>query len=325
METPTVDPPAGNEAIHKDPEETPRFESRNPAMIALLEAAKRAAAAETTILLTGESGTGKNALARQIHRWSARRDGPFVIINCTAFAAQLLENELFGHVRGAFTGAIDSKPGRLEAGDGGTVLFDEIAELPTTLQAKFLRFIQERRFERLGGRRTLTINVRILASSNRNLEVEVAERRFREDLYYRLNVITFTLPPLRDRVQDILPMAAWILRQIALKTNRPELGLSAEAAAALVSYRWPGNIRELHNALERCAALGCREIIMPVDLPEPISKSVSCVSTVDDPNNLERDYILRTLAQSSTLAEAAARLGINVATLWRKRKRYGIE
>jgi transcriptional regulator with PAS, ATPase and Fis domain len=175
---PTGISPVNDEAARESIEETPLLDSQNPAMIALLETVRRAATADTTILLNGESGTGKDVLARQIHRWSPRRDGPFVVISCTTLAEHLLENELFGHVRGAFTGAVNDKPGRLEAGHGGTVLFDEIAELPTALQAKLLRFIQERRFERVGSDLTIRVDVRLLAASNRNLEAEVRRRTF---------------------------------------------------------------------------------------------------------------------------------------------------
>jgi two-component system, NtrC family, response regulator AlgB len=251
---PAVEFPANNQVPQEAIEEGLLLESRNPGMTALLEAVERAAAGDSTILLTGESGTGKDVLARQIHRWSPRRDGPFVVLNCTTLAEQLLENELFGHVRGAFTGAVNDKPGRLEAGNGGSVLFDEIAELTPSLQARFLRFVQEQSFERIGSGRTITVNVRIIAASNRNLEAEVAAGRFREDLYYRLNVIAFRLPPLRERTLDILPLAEWMLRQASLKAHRAEFRLSPEAAEAFASYRWPGNVRELRNALERNCA-----------------------------------------------------------------------
>ena len=251
------------------------LETRNPGMAALLETLERAAAGDSTILLSGDSGTGKDILARQIHRWSPRRRGPFVVINCATLAEQLLENELFGHVRGAFTGAIDDKPGRLEAGSGGTLLFDEIAELPTSLQIKFLRFVQDRSIERIGSDRTLTLDVRVVAASSRNLEAEVEAGRFRHDLFYRLNVITFTLPPLRERTQDILPLADWMLKKLSIGSGRPEFRLSPDAAAALVSYRWPGNIRELHNALKRAAILARSEVIAADDLPDSISHPVS--------------------------------------------------
>ena len=318
---------ADNQAAREAIEE-PLVESQDPGMIALLETAKRAAAGDTTILLTGESGTGKDILARQIHLWSPRRGGPFVAINCTTLAEHLLENELFGHVRGAFTGAVHDKPGRLEAGNGGTVLFDEIAELTPSLQARFLRFVQEQSLERIGGDRTIKVDVRIIAASSRNLEVEVAAGRFREDLYYRLNVIAFRLPPLRERPLDILPLARWMLRQASLKAKRAEFTLASEAAKALGKYRWPGNLRELHNALERAATLLQTQTITLDDLPDSIRHPGSgmFVPTVHGTRlkDFKREHILRVLAECSTLEEAAATLGINVSTLWRKRRHYGI-
>lgn len=308
-------------------EEDLLLESRTPQMAAMLETLERAAIGDSTILLTGESGTGKDVLARQIHRWS-RRHGPFVAINCTTLAEHLLEDELFGHVRGSFTGAINDKPGRLEGGDGGTVLFDEIAELPTSLQIKFLRFVQDRCFERIGSNRTLRVDVRVVAASNRNMEAEVAAGRFREDLFYRLNVIMFTLPPLRERTQDILPFADWMLNRMSIAGGRRELCLSPEAANALVSYRWPGNVRELHNALKRAADLAHTEMITLNDLPESVSHRASAMCAPDPRGtrlkDFEREQILRALASSPTLGRAAAALGINVTTLWRKRRHYGI-
>ncbi len=295
------------------------------AMLAMLE---RAAAGDSTILLTGESGTGKDLLARQIHRWSPRRRGPFVVINCTTLAEHLLEDELFGHVRGSFTGAINDKPGRLEAGDGGTVLFDEIAELPTSVQMKFLRFVQDRCFERIGSDQTLRVDVRVIVASNRNLEAEVAAGRFREDLYYRLNVITFTLPPLRECTQDIVPFADWMLKRISIDSGRPGLRLAPEAVDALVSYRWPGNLRELHNALKRAADLTRTDTVTLDDLPDSVRHRTSAISAGAAHGtrlkDLEREHILRALAESPTLGQAAATLGINVTTLWRKRRHYGI-
>src|SRR5271156_3114960 len=204
---------AGIRVAQEAIEEPPLLESRNPGMIALLETAKRAAATDTTILLTGESGAGKDVLARQIHRWSPRRDRPFLLLNCMALAEQVLDSELFGHLCGDSASAVDDKVGRLEAGNGGTVLFDEIAELTPSLQAKFLRFVQEQSFERTGNNRTVRVDVRIIAASNHNLELEVEAGRFRHDLYYRLNVIALRLPPLRERAEDILPLAGWMLRQ----------------------------------------------------------------------------------------------------------------
>jgi NtrC-family two-component system response regulator AlgB len=302
------------------------LESRDPAMRALLDTAKRAAMGHTTILLTGESGSGKDVLARQIHQWSARRDGPFVLINCTALTEQLLETELFGHVRGAFTGAIKDKPGRLEAASGGTVFFDEIAELSNSIQTRLLRFVQEQALERIGDSRTITVDARIIAASKHNLEEEVAARHFREDLYYRLNVISMRMPPLRERIDDIQGLAFSMLEQIARTTNRPRLSLSRDAIQELLDYQWPGNIRELRNALERAATLARTDVITIEDLPDRIGHDLSPLAKGNGTRlrEREREYILRVLADSPSLDKAAATLGINVTTLWRKRKRYGI-
>jgi len=326
--TPALEFRSNNQALQEPSEEDLLLESRNPEMAAMLETLERAAAGDSTILVTGESGTGKDVLARQIHRWSPRRHGPFVVINCTTLAAHLLEDELFGHVRGSFTGAISDKPGRLEAGNGGTVLFDEIAELPTSLQIKFLRFVQDRCLERIGSNRTLRVDVRVIAASNRNLEAEVAAGRFREDLYYRLNVIAFTLPPLRERTQDILPFADWILNRLSLDAGRPEFQLSPVAGQALLSYSWPGNLREFHNALKRASDLASSDTITVDDLPDSVRHcgSAICVpgARATRLKDFEREHILRALANSRTLGQAAATLGINVTTLWRKRRQYGI-
>jgi two-component system, NtrC family, response regulator AlgB len=302
------------------------IESRNPAMMALLDTAKRAALGHTTILLTGESGTGKEVLARQIHSWSARRDGPFVLINCTALTEHLLETDLFGHVRGAFTGAIKDKPGRLEAANGGTLFFDEIAELSNSIQTRLLRFVQEQSLERMGDNRTIRVDARIIAASKQNLEEEVAGHRFREDLYYRLNVIAMRVPPLRERMDDIQGLVSSILDEIARVANRPRLPLSRDAIEALINYRWPGNIRELRNALERAVTLARTDLIMIEDLPEKISHETSRLAKTNGTRlkEREREYIMRVLADSPSLDQAAATLGINVTTLWRKRKRYGI-
>ena len=309
-------------------EEEPLLDSHASAMIALLESARRAAIGDATLLLTGESGTGKDVLARQIHKWSVRSARPLVTINCAALSEQLLENELFGHVRGAFTGAVEDKTGRLEAAEGSTVLFNEIAELPPSLQTKFLRFIDEHGFERIGSNRTIKVDVRIIAASNRFLPAEVAAGRLREDLYYRLNVISFTLPPLRERSADILVLADSMLKQAAVKAGRCALSLSSAAANALLSYRWPGNVRELRNAVEHAVALSRGETIRFDDLPESIRNPSSGMHNPDVHGtrleDFEREHILRALAENATLEKAAAALGINATTLWRKRKRYGI-
>jgi two-component system, NtrC family, response regulator AlgB len=320
---------AENRALRTTLDDSPLLDSHSGAMNRLLETARQAAASDVTILLTGESGTGKNVFARQIHRWSRRREHPFVVVNCTTLSEELLESELFGHVRGAFTGAVKDKPGRLEAADGGTVFLDEIADLSAPLQTKFLRFVQEQSFERVGGERTIKVDARIIAASNRDLESEVAGRRFREDLFYRLNVISLHAPPLRERKEDILPLAQWLLRVAAARNQHAEMTLSPEAAAALARYRWPGNVRELRNVLERAAVLTRGDVIQPDDLPDSLFRDVPEALAQIPPSasleEVEREHIIRVLAAAATLEEAADTLGINVTTLWRKRRRFGIE
>jgi NtrC-family two-component system response regulator AlgB len=317
-----------NRSLRGALEELPLLDSHNSAMVELLQTARQAAASDATILLTGDSGTGKNVIARQIHAWSARRAQPFVVINCTTLSEQLLESELFGHMRGAFTGAMKDKPGRLEAADGGTVFLDEIADLPAVLQTKFLRFLQDQSFERVGGDRTISVDARIVAATNRELEAEMAAHRFREDLYYRLNVIALRVPRLRERREDILPLAGWILRVASLRNRRTPMSLSDAAATAIQNYAWPGNIRELRNALERAAVLCRSDTIGIENLPDALFRAAPellSTASAGSLEELERQHIIRVLAQSATLEEAAMTLGINVTTLWRKRRRYGIE
>ena len=320
---------AENRVLRAVVEELPLIESRSPRMRALVDTARQAAASEATILLLGESGTGKNVLAREIHGWSPRAGHPFVVVNCTTLSEQLLESELFGHVRGSFTGAVKDKPGRLEAADGGTVFLDEIADLPVPLQAKLLRFLQERRFERVGGAVTIEVDARIIAATNRDLEQEVAAGRFRDDLYYRLNVIALSVPALYERPEDILPLAERLLSAAAMRNRRAALKLSPEAAQALCRYRWPGNVRELRNAIERAVVLSRGETINQEDLPDSIFRPQpgprSTPETSASLEEVERDHIKRVLGSAVTLEEAADTLGISVATLWRKRKRYVIE
>ncbi len=320
---------AENRALRNTIEEAPLLESKSPAMIRLLETARQAAVSDATILLTGESGTGKNMLARQMHRWSPRRDQPFVVVNCTTLSEELLESELFGHMRGSFTGAVKDKPGRLEAADEGTAFLDEIADLSPRLQTKFLRFVQEQQFERVGGEQTIRVDTRIVAATNRDLEAEVTARHFREDLFYRLNVITLRLPALRERREDILPLAEWLLDAASMRNQRVKLKLSQGAAAALTRYRWPGNVRELRNAIERAAVLTRGDEIAPDDLPDSLFRDASdAIARIPHSASLEeveREHIARVLSESATLEEASEVLGINVTTLWRKRRRYGIE
>ncbi len=318
-----------NRVLRDTVDEWPFLESSSPAMRRLLETARQAAASDATILLMGESGVGKNVLANQIHQWSARRDHPFVTVNCTTIAEHLLESELFGHVRGSFTGAIKDKPGRLEAADGGTVFLDEIGDLSAELQTKFLRFVQEQSFERVGGESTIKVNVRIVAASNRDLASEVMAHRFREDLYYRLNVIALRVPSLRERAGDIMPVADRMLSAAAVRNHRSGLRFESKACDALTSYRWPGNVRELRNAVERAAVLCQGDVITADYLPDALFREQSAEGagplTSASLKRVEREHILRVLEESPTLEDAAATLGINVSTLWRRRKRYRLD
>lgn len=309
--------------------EVPLNESRSPAMQALLQTARQAAASDTTVVLLGESGTGKNVLARQIHDWSPRRERPFVLVNCTTLSDQLLESELFGHMRGAFTGAVKDKPGRLEAAGGGAVFLDEIGDLSPALQTKLLRFLQERRFERVGGTQTIEVDARVIAASNRDLEQQVAAGYFREDLFYRLNVFSLRPPALRERAEDVTLLIERFLAAAALRNRRPGLKLASEAMEALGRYHWPDNLRELRNAIERAAVMSRSDVIAREDLPDrvlrPPSEPRVHPTTAGTLEDLEREHIRSVLAESVTLEEAAETLGISPTTLWRKRKRYGID
>jgi two-component system, NtrC family, response regulator AlgB len=303
-----------------------RFLASSTQTGALLEVAAQVAASDATVLLTGESGTGKSLLAHHIHQQSPRKKGPFVSVACTTLSEHLLESELFGHVRGAFTGAIKDKPGRLEAAEGGSVFLDEIGDLSLALQAKLLRFLQDKTFERVGGNDTLHIDARIIAATNQDLEQLVKEKRLREDLYYRLNVIELRMPSLRERPAEIPVLAASFIEIGAMAHGKKPLELTPEAAAALCAYSWPGNVRELRNVIERAVVLSRGDRITINDLPDRIlavpQPGVARNLTLEE---LERRHIEFVLQQALTLEEAAEMLGINVATLWRKRRRYGIE
>jgi NtrC-family two-component system response regulator AlgB len=301
------------------------LETASARMRSVLEVLEKAAPHDASILLRGESGTGKGVLARAVHALSARREKPFATINCPTLTDELLASELFGHARGAFTGAVKDTPGRVEAAEGGTLFLDEVSEISPALQAKLLRFLQERRFERVGETITRTADVRIVAATNRDLEAEVKAGRFREDLLYRLDVLSVTVPALRERPEDILPLARRFLAFFGRVQRQPP-SLSPEAERALLAYPWPGNVRELRNALERAVILAAGPTLQPENLPERIAAHAVGVPalggdwTVDE---VEREHILRVLARAATAEEAARILGIDASTLWRKRKRYG--
>ncbi len=301
------------------------IESGSPQMRAALDLVAKAAAHDAPILFLGESGTGKGVLARALHAASPRRDRPFVVVNCPTLSEELLASELFGHAKGAFTGAVRDQEGRVETAEGGTLFLDEIAEIPSGLQAKLLRFLQDKQFERLGESRTRTADVRVVAATNRNLEAEVKAGRFREDLYYRLNTLEVTLPPLRERREDIAPLAAGFLVGFARSMRRPVPELNEAAQKALLDYDWPGNLRELRNALERAMILEPGRVIGPQALPGRLAATLGSGVYLGGDFTLdaiERDHIARVVTRAPSLEEAARILGIDTSTLWRKRKRY---
>src|SRR5262245_10614321 len=321
-----------NSALRRAVTGEPLLESTNAAMQHVLATARQAAKSDATMLLAGESGTGKTVLAAAIHSWSARAAGPFVTIGCTTLSEHLLESELFGHVKGAFTGAWKDRPGRLEAGAGGTVFLDEVGELAPELQAKLLRFLEERRFERVGSGETREVDTRIIAATNRELESDLRAGRFREDLYFRLNVVGVRLLPLRERREDIPGLAERVLATLAVRHGRRGIRLGPGVGDILVGYQWPGNVRELVNALERALVLSAGDEILAEHLPDrllappsPVQRGPVGGGGALSLDEMERRAVAEALATSDTLDDAAARLGINVTTLWRKRKRWGLE
>jgi two-component system response regulator FlrC len=310
----------------------PESATSDPGMVAIdqrmryvVSLVSRVAATDATVLITGESGAGKEVLARSIHRQSSRADRPFVAINCAAIPENMLEATLFGYEKGAFTGAYQSAPGKFEQAQGGTLLLDEISEMDLGLQAKLLRVLQEREVERLGGRKTIALDVRVLATSNRNLSEEVAAGRFREDLYYRLNVFPVHVPPLRERRADILPLARRIIARIAHAQGRTLPRLSEDAERKLMAYGWPGNVRELDNALQRALILQGGAVIEPDDLQfenpgaesHPAFPEAGAGSALDaDLRGRERQILVDTLkALGGSRRAAAQRLGISERTL----------
>ncbi|MCC7156842.1 MAG: sigma 54-interacting transcriptional regulator [Bryobacterales bacterium] len=254
---------------------------RSPAMQTLYNQISRVAATNSTVLLQGESGTGKELVARAIHRNSPRANGPFVAVNCAAIQETLLESELFGHEKGAFTDAKVQKRGKLEVAEGGTVFLDEIGEMPLSIQAKLLRVLQQREFERVGGTKTLKLDIRVIAATNRNLDQEVKSGRFREDLYFRLNVISLRTPPLRDRREDILALSQHFAAKYGESCNRAITAIAPKAQRLLLHYSWPGNVRELENAIERAVVMGSGDIILPEDLPEALFETSTETETPD--------------------------------------------
>ena len=299
--------------------------SQSPKMRAAMEIIGRAAATDVAVLLRGENGTGKGVLARLLHAQSARKRYPFVVVNCPTLSEELLTSELFGHAKGAFTGAVADQPGRVEAAEGGTLFLDEVAEISSSLQAKLLRFLQDKQFERVGETRTRRADVRIVAATNRDLEADVKDGRFREDLLYRLNVIEVQVPPLRQRPEDILRLARNFLSFFARSTARPVPELSKPAEAVLLSYPWPGNVRELRNTIERAMILWPAPTIEPQAFPERMAGHAGGGPQLGGDASLaeiEREHVLRVLARVPKLEDAARILGIDSSTLWRKRRQF---
>ncbi len=307
------------------------FIGRSPSMSRVRELVSRVADADASVLIQGETGTGKELVARMIHSSSKRRSGPFVAVNCAAVPHALIESELFGHSRGAFTDAHAQRTGLFLEANGGTLFLDEIAELPLETQPKLLRALQERTVRPVGSNTEQAFNVRVVAATNRDLEYEVFEKRFREDLYYRINVVAIELPPLRNRGGDVLEIAQHLLARFAERSGKPPLALSPGAAEKLVAYGWPGNVRELENCLERGVALARFDQLTADDLPEKIRNfhAGKFVVAADDPTEvvtleqLEKSYILRVLSlMGGNKSQAAQLLGVDRRTLYRKLAHY---
>jgi transcriptional regulator with PAS, ATPase and Fis domain len=311
--------------------------ARSPAMLRVVHLVEALHRSDATVLITGESGTGKEVVARALHTNSQRRAGPFVAVNCGALPGELLESELFGHVRGAFTGAVRDRVGRFEAAQGGVLFLDEIGDMPLPLQVKLLRVLQERRFERIGETASRALDVRVIAATNVDLKEAIAAGRFREDLYYRLRVVPIHIPPLRERPEDIEPLARHLLHRIAARESRA-VRLSPDALRRLLAYPWPGNVRELENAVEYAIALCQRQTVQVEDFPpeiaatepeiaatEPASAAPSSRAVADVPAEGEANRIRAALeAHHWHHARAAAELGISRTTLWRKMRALGL-
>jgi NtrC-family two-component system response regulator AlgB len=309
------------------------FESHSQAFRQFLQTAGRAAASDAVVLLRGESGTGKNILARWMRGNSPRADAPFASVNCPALSGDLMTSALFGHRKGAFTGAIADVAGKVQEAEGGTLFLDEVGELTADAQVRLLRFLHDRTYERLGEARERHADVRLIAATNRDVDAEVRTGRFREDLFYRLNVITLTIPTLRERSEDILLLAHHYLSMFSRKQGRSGLTFSSDTEQAMLAHRWPGNLRELRNAVERAVILAARDVFKPFDLGldhgtrADHERSGDASAWVGAPVSLavlQREHIARVVAQSPSLEAAARTLGIDATTLQRKRKRFGL-
>ena len=310
------------------------FDFTAPAMREVMETLLRAAKTPASILIFGESGTGKSVIARAVYQNSLLADKPFVTVSCPSLSKELLESDLFGHVRGAFTGAVKDHWGKVSAAEGGTLFLDEIGDLPLEIQPKLLRLLQEREYERLGENVTRIANVRVLAATNRDLKSRLAEGTFREDLYFRLNVITVEIPPLRSRPADLRRLAEHYAKHFAARCGRKLDGFTEEAITSIYGYAWPGNLRELRNAIERAVVLGRQPQIALGDLPAELRSSLfpAAVSASASQSNslvtleqLEEQHIKRVLALTRTVAEAAEILGVDQATVYRRIKKFGLE
>ena len=282
----------------------------------LFEFIRKAAPVDLTVLVLGESGVGKELVARAIHKEGTRAAKNFVAVNCAAFTESLLESDLFGHEKGAFTGAIQQQKGKFERADGGTLFLDEVAELTPSIQAKLLRVLQEREFERVGGSRAIRVDVRIIAATNRDLKEEVRKGAFREDLYYRLNVLPVRVPPLRERPEDIILLATYFLARSCERLHKPQRELSPEAGACLLQYSWPGNVRELENAIERAVVLSESEILEPWDFPESVTEAQPLTSPAAGYHQAVQDVKTKVILEaiqnaSGNVTEAARLLQLN--------------
>jgi two-component system response regulator HydG len=306
-----------------------RIIGKSARMRELFDMLATVAPTEATVLLLGESGTGKEIIANAIHQNSPRRERPYIKVNCAALPETLLESELFGHEKGAFTGAIEKKKGRFERADGGTIFLDEIGEMSLTTQTKILRVLQEREFEPVGGTKTIKVDVRIIAATNKNLEDEVKRGKFREDLYYRINVVPITIPPLRERAEDIPLLAAHFLRLYGEKNKRMLKGFADGVMDALMRYDWPGNVRELENIVERTVIMSRGDTITFADLPPAIAgaqRTAIQTSPAISLKDVERETIIKALQQTEgNRTKAAVLLGITRKTLQNKIKEYGID